>query len=573
MSKIVVDEQGNQHIFPDEATPEQITAAMQAASAPPPSGLDEAGRAAGYLGQGINTTVGSALGALPEAISSGARALGLNLAPPGYYTGAIQRGLQAIGMGGPSAPPQTAIERGAAGAGRGIGEAASVMVPAAAIARALPAAGLAQRVVSSLAQQPAAQVAAGAIGGGVGGVTDNPALGTIAALATPAAGALAERAISPALNRLTPEAARLAGVAGAEGIPLTAGQQTGSRALQTVESVLGRLPFSAGMRQTEEQTQRDAFNRAVLSRAGLPGQSAAPDVLQAGRDRLGNEFQQLAGQTTVQMDRPLAQDLVDVSNRYYNKLPSQTRPIFQNYVNDIIRTAHQNGLTIPGSVYQVARSDLGRQAKSLAQSDPTLSQALKGLQGALDDAADRAIPPALRDRWNQARLEYGNLKVVQNAMATPSADVAAGNVPAARLWQGVKAQNGPNIAYGQGDLNDLARIGQAFVKQQIPDSGTAQRAMWQRLLTGSIPAAGVFGAAHTGGGSPLVAGGSALAALMLPPAVQRFMQSAAGRAWLTNQVARGAGPQLDGPLIASILAGRAQEPAAVPFSSSVFGGH
>ena len=39
------------------------------------------------------------------------------------------------------------------------------------------------------------------------------------------------------------------------------------------------------------------------------------------------------------------------------------------------------------------------------------------------------------------------------------------------------------IWHGGGDLGELGRIGRAFVAEQTPNSGTAQRTFYQRLLT------------------------------------------------------------------------------------------
>ncbi len=522
-----------------------------------------AGRAIGQFGHGFNDSLASTLGAVPDALNWAAResgafpALGLKTTPPGFYADKIKQGIESLVP--PPPPAEGTLERGAYGAGRGVADAASIAIPAAGVARSAQAGSMLGRVASGLAAQPGAQAVAGAVGGGVGQATDNPLLGLGASLAVPFGAAAARRAVSPVINRLTPEAQRLAGVAHQEGIQLTPGQQTGSRPLQTAESVLGTLPLSAGMAQTRQQAQRVALNRAVLRRAGIAADAATPDVLDAAHTRLGHEFQQLSGQTTVRFDRQLGQDLTDIANRYYQTLPVNQRPIFAHYLQDLQQTAANNRMTLPGAAYQLTRSRLGSQAKAAMQNDPHFGNALHALQNALDDAAGRAIPHQLQDRWQDARRQYGNLRIIEDAMASPSAEAASGNIPPALLWRGVKNQRGSaGMARGRGDLNDLSRVGQQFLKQQIPNSGTPERTQMTRWLTGGLPLTGAL----VGGVPGAVAGmGAAALSALTPPAIQALMGTAAGRAWLTNQVAHGIGPQANPALISAILAGRMKDPS------------
>lgn len=522
----------------------------------------EAGRVIGQYGGGFNESVASTLGAIPDAMNWAAResgiypALGLKTTPPGFYANKIKQGMDWLVP--PPPAPEGWLEKGARGAGQGTADALSIAIPAAGAARGAQAGSMFGRVAEGLAAQPGTQALAGAVGGGVGQATNNPLLGLGASLAVPFGAAAARRVVSPVTNRLTPEAQRLARVAEAESIQLTPGQQTGSRPLQTAESVLGTLPLSAGMAQTRQQAQRTALNRAVLRRAGIAADAATPDVIDAAHLRLGNEFTQLAGQTNVRFDRQLGQDLTDVANRYYQTLPVNQRPIFAHYLQDLQQTAANNRMAIPGQTYQLTRSRLGAQAKAAMRNDPHFGQALRSIQEALDDAAGRSIPRNLQDRWQAARRQYGNLRIIEDAMASPSADAASGNIPPALLWRGVKNQRGAaGLARGRGELNDLSRVGQQFLKQQIPNSGTPERTQMTRWLTGGLPLTGALI-----GGVPGAAAGMGLAALstLTPPAVQALMDSRAGRAWLTNQLARNIGPQANPALISAILAGRMKDP-------------
>jgi hypothetical protein len=418
------------------------------------------------------------------------------------------------------------------------------------------ATGLANRVMGALSAQPATQTAAGAIGGGVTEATDDPWLGLGAAFATPTGAATARRLVSPVPMRLTPEQERLAGVLRREGVQLRPGQATGSKALQNIEGVLDNLPFSGGQGQAIKREQQAAFNRAVLNRAGIADDVATPPVLTAATNTLKQEFERISNATTLTLDANFNMELRNLVNSYARKLPSQTREVFHNYVDDIT----QLGGRMDGATYQQTRSDLGKQSKAIVNSDPTLSQALKGLQQALDRAMERSVPKALRDDWNDARSQWAALKIINNTVKNASAGSAAGDISPAQLWNAVR-QGTTTDAFARGaggDLNDLARAGQMFLKEQIPNSGTAQRSMWQNLLQGGLPTGAATGAGFASGGEPLSMMAGAAAGFGIPPAVAAFMNSPIGRAYLLNQLATGVGPRATPGLLSAI--GAAQMP-------------
>lgn len=538
------------------ADAQQLARSIQALDAQPKRGaLEETGRTIGQFGHGLNDSIAEGLGAIPDVMNWAARAsgiypaLGLKTTPWGFYPQKIKQGMEWLVP--PPPPAEGTLEKAAYGAGHGVGDAASIAIPAAAMARTARAGSLLGTIAGGLAAQPAAQAVSGGVGGAVGAATDNPLLGLAASLAVPASAAAARRMVSPVVNRLTPEAQRLARVAAAEGIPLDAGQQTGSRPLQSLISVLDQLPLSAGRGAARQQTQRDAWNRAVLRHAGINSTTASPDVLDQAGQHLQGVFQSIAARTTVNFDRPLLQDLHDAITHYSAKLPSQQRPVFHSYINDILQSAPQ----MSGRVYQQARSDLSRQARALLTQDPTLSQGLRNVRDALDEAFARSVPPNLRDDLAQARRQYGNWKIINKAMTTPGVDAASGNIPPAAIWRGVTAQRGvDSMARGRGDLNDLSRVGQAFIKQQVPNSGTPERSFWMKALGSGMGALPFMGAA-AGGGSPshmLIGATAGAAGLATPAMVQAFIHSPAGRAWLTNQAARNVGPRLDAGLLSAI---------------------
>ncbi|MBP2301580.1 hypothetical protein [Azospirillum picis] len=576
--------------FPDGTSDEVVSRTVKTLmgggqpAAPDRSFGEEALRKAEFGARGVSDSVLETIGAIPDAVGSGMRALGLPSSDPGFYTNGLKAGWNALGRT-LSAPlntafpdvmsgPQTAGDKLAYGAGRGVGDAASVVVPAAGVSRAAQAGGLTERVASALAAQPGIQAAAGAVGGGVGQATDSPLTGLLASMAVPGAMAGAGRLASPVRAQLGPEQARLAAAAQAEGIQLTPGQMTGSKPLQTMEAVFGTLPMTSGPQREIADAQRVAFNRAALARAGVQADRAAPDVMDDAFRALGQRFDDLAAATTVQVDHKLFQDVDKVVTDYGRRLPTDVAPVFQSYVDDLNQmraalgpapapgsvvpagqAAQGASVQIPGDAFQNVVSDIRRRARST--SNPDLQRALNELADKVNDNMIRSSPPEVADGWRQARRDYRNLLAIDNAMGQGTqAERSAGNIPFAGLRSAVKADDKSGYSRGRGDLNDLTRIADFLGSSRLQSSGTSERTAMINMLTGSGLTGGGVGAV-AGGADPLLSLAATAGAAVLPRAVQAAYNSPAGRAWLTNQAAAGLSPPP--ALLGSILLGREKD--------------
>lgn len=505
--------------------------------------------------EGFNESLAQTLGFLPDMVGAGMRGIGLPSSAPGQYTDWARKGLQMV-TGAPAAP-ETTTEKVLYGAGKGLGDAAAVAIPAAGIANATRAGSMVGGMARALAAQPATQAAAGAASGAVGEATDSPTASLATALLTPMALKSAGRAVLPIRPNMPAETQRLIGVADMEGIPLTPGQRTGSKPLQLMEDLFSKLPFTSGPQAKIQQAQRDAVNSAVGQRAGIASNTLTPDVLAQNNARLGGEFNRISQATTVNLDNQFLNDLADVHQQYGRKLPSQMRPAFDAYIDDIT----QHGNQMPGTVYQTARSDLSRQARAVRNSDPTYSQALKGLRNALDDAFTRSAPKDMSHDLETARTQYAAQKTIEKAMSGAGEAAATGNIPPAQLR--AASINGDPGAYarGEGDLNDLARVGQAFLKP-MSDSNTAQRNYIQGLMTGVLPG-GAGGTALLAGANPMTAAAMAGATMAGPRMVQQVYNQPWMQHYLTNGIPGLAplaqhAPQMNSGLVAALLAEKAK---------------
>lgn len=289
---------------------------------------------------------------------------------------------------------------------------------------------------------------------------------------------LAGRAVTPL--PASAQRQRLVDVLADEGVTsLTAGQRTGNNALKYAESFLGDGPLAGQGASRIQQRGQEQFTEAAMRRAG-GGPDATPEVLAANNTRLGDQFRDLSARNNLTPDNQFVTDIVDAARNYRRVPDSQQRQMVQGYIDDIID--HVNTGAMPGPQYQEMRSRLSRQANSLRQSDPTLSEALRDMRIALDNAMERSIPAGSGDAqlWRQSRQEYGAQKTIEKAASRAGEATAEGQIVPANLRNAIPKAGG-GYARGEGDFSELSRAG-AGVMAPLPNSGTAQRNALTNML-------------------------------------------------------------------------------------------
>jgi hypothetical protein len=298
----------------------------------------------------------------------------------------------------------------------------------------------------------AANAGIGAAGGAVG------ALG----------GAALGRVLNPVRAANPVAMAETQALASKYGVDLRPAQATGSKALAGLEGTLAQLPGSAGVYQKVQQGQGEAFNRAAMNMLGESGNIGNDSAILA-QQNIGNRIQQAASGVTMKLDEPLVADLAAVESKYMRNLSSDQKPFVKNSIEDILAA----GDNIPGSTYQAWRSRIGAVANGT--SDAEYKGALKGIQGALDSAFDRAAGPDASAAMTQARGQYRNFKTLEPLIS--KAGMTSNNIPPMQVLSRALATKNT-----QGEMSGLAQLGQT-IGREYPNSGTAPRLFWQNLLT------------------------------------------------------------------------------------------
>lgn len=372
-----------------------------------------------------------------------------------------------------------------------------------------------------IAPKLATAATAGLASEGAGQLTKGTSAEPWARLAGGLAGAFAPGLLSKAVTPLPIDAQRAKAVATLqnEGIPLTAGQKTGSKPLQWAESALSDVPLAGGKAKAIQEAQGEALTAAALKRAGTTANRATPEVLEETYKRIGGDFDRLAAGANARIDQQFANDLGKITTDYVHLTPKGTRaPIADHIVNSLIDHAKNSGGVITGEQYKTLRSLIGRNLKSTR--DPELTGFLKGVQNSIDDLMMRSAGPDTAAAWKNARSQYRNYIAIENAAGRAGENAAMGLISPSALRGAVKNQGARSYAHGGGDLSEIARAAEGVMKP-LPNSGTAPRNLVTFL---------------TGGGA--MSGSPATAAAMIAgPAISgRVLMSRPVQAYLANQV-------------------------------------
>lgn len=281
----------------------------------------------------------------------------------------------------------------------------------------------------------------------------------------------------PATNALVAKAENL-------GISIPFSQTTSSPFVAKLSQMAGKLPGS-GMDALHGE-QQASFNRAVAKTFGENTDSITPDVMANAKKRLGNEFETVANNSTIKFDQNLGTDLRDILHEAGSTLADSENNILHKQVGNILDKVTGAG-EIEGPTYQALTRKGAPLDRAMSSSDPNVKHYAGRIKEALDDALQRHAPPDMVDRLKTARGQYKNMKTIEDLVEkSPTGDISP-----ALLMNPVRQSYG-NMAYGGGgDLADLARIGQRFMKAP-PDSGTPLGTAALNLLLGA-GGAGVAG--------------------------------------------------------------------------------
>lgn len=379
-------------------------------------------------------------------------------------------------------------------------------------------------------------------GGTLEQARDNALLGGSIGAVAPFALGTAGKFGNALLGKTSPEVAQLADLARSKyGIPIGPGQISESPMVKVADSVVNKMPFSGGTVSNAQQAS--AFNRAVSKVFGENAASITPDVMGRASTRIGDMFEDAAGKTPqIVGDPSFDQKILDVmTNAQMSLTEQQMKPLMQQFDN-IVRKFQQGKGSITGEVYQELTKKGSPLWNAMKSGDPGIRDTALALRSVLDDAFERSASPEVVQMLRTARAQWKAMKTVEDLVEKSP----TGDINPALLMGAVRKSYGDMAYGGGGDLADLARIGQQFLKAP-PSSGTAERLAVMNMLT---KVGGVGGVAATAALNP---GSIPLMAAVGVPAAAGYLAAA-----------KGAGSLLRSNTLANKLIGNSLGAAANP---------
>ncbi len=455
------------------------------------------------LSFGFGDEIVGALGSIPAAVSTGDWDLGK------HYTG-IRDAARSNHAGFAERNPATDIAlqvgggllTGGAGAGRALAGATGkkLVTESARVGAGLGgAAGVGHSTADDFTEDA---VTGGLLGGAAGALF-------------PAAGQAVAAAKNKMLSGTQPSAnyQRAVNILQDEGVPLTSGQSRGSNWQKALETSLSEQPVGGTPLQRVFEDQREQFQKGLLSRVGVTDETMiTPDVVKQALSTVSREYDDaLEGVTLNMQDTSLVQNIA-ATKSIYNQLPSSLKDsnggqAVKRWIDDVFTEVGKGQMS--GARYQMFRSSLEDFAEKSDISQH--SSIYRSLKGALDDAVEREMPdvmPEINKRWAQAK------DLEQIALNNGGAQAAEGLLPLASLNRTARKGKGSD------EWKDYVNAAATVIPDRVGNSGTAQRAMMQSMITGA-----------GGGIGGLLGGPGGVGAGMIAPMLAQRM--------LANRLAKG----------------------------------
>jgi hypothetical protein len=278
-------------------------------------------------------------------------------------------------------------------------------------------------------------------------------------------------------SMLTPAMAQAAEKGRALGLRTTAGQQSGSRALQQLEAKLESQPMFSGPFNTLKIENQKAINRAAAGALGESGDVVDSALLAHANERIGEVYNAVraTGRREIEPNDFLAR-LSKVEREYEGLIGDGSRSIAEHPLVRRFMSYAENGDASSEQLADLASklSKAGNTQMTSGAGDRQLGMALFDVKNHVDDLLQGGLKPELQQLFGQARQQYRNLMLLtqREGVVNP----ASGNVSGANLARMLQAKDRAGYLMGgnQSDLYNAARFAQAF-KPIVGDSGTATR--------------------------------------------------------------------------------------------------
>lgn len=343
----------------------------------------------------------------------------------------------------------------------------------------------------------------------------------------------------------------MAQTAEAAGVPLTAGQYTGNKALLARE---GKYIGGSGVPEDfQPEAQARNSTRAMMNTMGQDTDVGYTPNIKRGADELSNQYKALTSRYSIPMNNQLWSNISQHEQNYLNiERPSQISPKIEKTVNDIADMATRNNGVISGEDYQRLRSTIGEAINQEKGSDA--GRALGNIRDELDNAMGQVLQGTPDEgAWQRLGEQWKNMRALDRTSQQAGATTAGGTLKPGSVYQNTK------------DEGQLARLARSLeLTTQPHPTPKISLGNWAKLV--GMGVTGALGAHLYGGPEAAVsaiAGETAIPAiahlLRNNPIYRKALFSGPVQAYFRNQIMPG---RMDNnALMTRLLMG---SPASVP---------
>lgn len=358
------------------------------------------------------------------------------------------------------------------------------------------------------------------------------------------------------------------------GVRLTPGQMAGGTLARTEDRLAG-LPIVGDQIQARRLEGVQDFNRAVFDEALAPisantGGMVGQAGVNASQDATGAAYRAALGGSQVMPDVQFSNDLGAAVSGL------RAVPRVGEEVTDTVGTILNPNPARGASYFDPATGSLsGENVQPLLQElrgvrtgyamDPLgnrVGQGVSGVENAIEGMFQRQAPDVM-PAYNAANEAYRNSSVVEDAvLAALNNSRAPGVFTPAQLGQASRANTkrfGGKRAAARGDMpfNDIQKAAQQVLPTQIPDSGTAGRAVIPLVAGGLLGGGGAVAGEGAEEKAGYGASGALIGALLASAPYSAASRAALQRVLLTERpdaLQRAGGIIMNNDTIAGLLA-------------------
>lgn len=293
-----------------------------------------------------------------------------------------------------------------------------------------------------------------------------------------------------------------------EGVELTPGQALGGTALRVEDRAMS-LPVVGdairGARVRGEKSLNKAVYNRVLEPIGKTTNKLGREAIDDISTKIGAAYDDVLAQASFVPDAAF-KDAMSVIKHEASGLPDGVRDAFLRQLKTNVEEPLSN--LASGQTFKQVESKLGELVKRFSRSSDAFQQEAGMLFGKAQDVLkaglERSNPQIAKELANVNRAYALSVRLKDAATRSGSADgIFSPSALEAAVRKADPTKHKAGFASGRALMQDLAENAKSMMNSQIPNSGTADRAM-SAAVTGGL----VTGAAFANP-TPLIAAGAA----------------------------------------------------------------